>query len=567
MALKALPTPVRQEVGDLDLIVSSAARTSKGTLVSLFAQRGRDPVHSSELLITVPEERARVAGQLANGEAPKAEQALLLLSFAVENALRELEAKKPETREKDELQGRQLTLKDPEPWPHPVDGGALLAELREIFDRYLVLPIGATVVLALWTLHTYLADSFDHVAYLAITSPTKRSGKTTTIQVVRTLARRSVSGESVSPATLYRVIEQAKPTIFLDEVDREPADSEVWGVLNSGHTRGGAVLRLVGDDHEPRAFGTFCPKLLAYIRPARSPVPDTVEDRSVRITIQRRRRTEQRERLRSRVLEAEAEPLRRQLARWAEDHADLGEARPAIPDELDDRAADCWEPLLASADAIGGDWPTSARAVAIRLSADRAEEEGDSPGVLLLLDLGALLDSGELKADELGIAGDTCTRLLRELPDRPWRTWGRKGEGITDTALARLLKPFEVRPEKVGPRQYRRMRYAEATLRAAVERFSTGVRVGDSAPTLTPCRKLESAPVSDSAATVSGCQGLTLTEEGTNPDAGAQAPEARDPSECPICSSDSCAGDLHRSTDDGDRKGEAPGPEPSGGDL
>src|SRR6185295_17414956 len=345
-------------------------------------------------------------------------------------------------------QGRPLVLDDPEPWPEEVDGAAVLNELRDVFGRYLVLPSGAAAVLALWTLHTYLIECFEHTPYLAITSPTKRSGKTTTIHVVKAHVCRALSADNVSPAALFRVIEKAAPTLLIDELDRLQPDSEVWGVLNSGHTRGGAVLRTVGESHEPRAFGTFCPKLLAYIRPARSPVPDTVEHRSIRITLQRRGQTEPREKLRSRILAASAGPLRRRLARWADDHqADLAEARPEIPEELDDRAADGWEALLAIADEAGGEWPASARALAIRFSADREEEEAEGPGVRLLLGVGALLDSGELQADDRGIAGASAVALLRSLPDRPWQTWGRKGAGLTETSLARLLRPFDVRPE------------------------------------------------------------------------------------------------------------------------
>jgi hypothetical protein len=228
-------------------------------------------------------------------------------------------------------------------------------------------------------------------------------------------------------------------------------------------------------------------------------VPDTVEDRSIRIAIQRQARGEKREKVRTRNLKALAAPLRRKLRRWTDDNkAALSTPPVNVPEELDDRSADSWEPLLAIADLAGGDWPPAARTLAVRFSADRAEEEGDAPGVLLLLDLSALLDSEELKADELGIAGETVVRLLRELPDRPWRTWGRKGDGITETALARLLRPFDVRPELVGPRERRRKRYSESPLRAACARYALGVWVEESTPTLTPSHRTKSATVSDS---------------------------------------------------------------------
>ena len=517
------------------LLITEGGRDPRAGLAAVvFLGRGQETLGFARVMLALPESRAAASQGWAalNGlPADAFETALVQGAAQLEVVLREMEeaSKSKGKSKKDEAQGQTLNLEDPEPWSEEVDGAEVLDELRDTFNKYLVLPVGAAVVMALWTLNTYLTECFEHTPYLAITSPTKRSGKTTTIHVIKAHVRRALSADNVSPAALFRVIEKAAPTLLIDEVDRVQPDSDVWGILNSGHTRGGAVLRTVGENHEPRAFGTYCPKLLAYIRPARSPVPDTVEDRSIRVMIQRRGRGEQREKLRSRILEAAAAPLRRKLARWAEDHqGELAEARPAVPDELDDRATDSWEPLLAIADEAGGEWPSTARALALRFSADRAEEEAEAPGVLLLLDLGALLETGVLKADELGIAGETVVRLLRDLPDRPWRTWGRKGDGITETALARLLRPFGPRPEKEGPRQYRRMRYAETILRAACDRFSPSVRVSETAPTLTPCRTLKTDSVSGSSIRGVRVSGLNPDTEGYKGDTDSDTVKVAD---------------------------------------
>ncbi len=57
-----------------------------------------------------------------------------------------------------------LLLPDPEPWPEPVDGQALLNELAGIFKRFVVLPTFAEEALALWTLHTYAFELRDVTA-------------------------------------------------------------------------------------------------------------------------------------------------------------------------------------------------------------------------------------------------------------------------------------------------------------------------------------------------------------------------------------------------------------------
>ncbi|MET0195282.1 MAG: DUF3631 domain-containing protein, partial [Hyphomicrobiaceae bacterium] len=90
-------------------------------------------------------------------------------------------------------------------------------------------------------------------------------------------------------------------------------------------------------------------------------LPDTVADRSIQIEMKRKKRSEMVSRLRSRDGD-ELRLLARKAARWAADHEiELAAADPATPPQLNDRAADAWSPLLAIADAAGGDWPRRAR--------------------------------------------------------------------------------------------------------------------------------------------------------------------------------------------------------------
>ena len=68
--------------------------------------------------------------------------------------------------------------------------------------------------------------------------------------------------------------------------------------------------------------------------------------------------------------------LRDRIDTWARATIkELTDAVPAMP--VEDRAADAWEPMLAVADAAGGDWPKLARAACRVLSesADDADED------------------------------------------------------------------------------------------------------------------------------------------------------------------------------------------------
>jgi putative DNA primase/helicase len=184
-----------------------------------------------------------------------------------------------------EGQGGTLEIPDVDPWPHPVDGAALLEDLVVTFRRYAVLPKRADVVLALWIMMTYLLDAITVAPILAITSPEKGCGKTTLLEIISRLARRVLSASNISSAALFRSIEKWGPTLLIDEADSFASkNDELRGVLNSGHTRQTAfVVRCIGDDSEPRIFSTWGCKAIAAI----GKLPDTVIDRSIEIRLRR----------------------------------------------------------------------------------------------------------------------------------------------------------------------------------------------------------------------------------------------------------------------------------------
>ena len=53
------------------------------------------------------------------------------------------------------LQGSQVSFAEVKPWPDAVSGADVLREVSEALSRYVVLPIGAADVLALWCAHAH----------------------------------------------------------------------------------------------------------------------------------------------------------------------------------------------------------------------------------------------------------------------------------------------------------------------------------------------------------------------------------------------------------------------------
>lgn len=337
--------------------------------------------------------------------------------------------------------GRTLGIPDIEPWPVSVEGAELLDELAKKVRRYVVLDTAAADAVALWVVHTHAIDAATVSPRLAITSPEKRCGKTTLLTLLGAFVARPLATANMTTAVLFRVLEAAKPTLLVDEADTFIGSADnMRGIINAGHNRANAtILRNAPDSRdgwEPRAFNVWGALALAAI----GGLSGTIEDRSIKIAMRRRRREEAVEALRIDRLDS-LRPLARKAARWADDQdITLSAADPTVPSELHDRAADNWRPLLAIADAAGGEWPERARRAAILLAGDGAEPDGaEASGVLLLSDLREMFArerSGKLFTVEI-------LDQLSSREDRPWAEY-RRGRPITASQLAALLRPFGI---------------------------------------------------------------------------------------------------------------------------
>ena len=111
-----------------------------------------------------------------------------------------------------------------------------------------------------------------------------------------------------------------------------------------------------------------------------------------------------------------------------------------MPPGIADRDADVWEPLLAVADAAGGDWPERARVAAVALVADA---KGGSPslGIRLLSDLRNVF--GEHDA----LSNETILIALIEIEDAPWAEL--RGKPLDSRGLSNRLRPYGIKPKTV----------------------------------------------------------------------------------------------------------------------
>jgi len=340
-----------------------------------------------------------------------------------------------------------------------VDANTLLDALVRLLNRFVVLPASSPVALALWILHTYAFYLREVTTYIGIESPEKQCGKTTLLTLLNELVNRPIAASNVSPPAFFRVIEQLSPTLLIDEGDTFlKGNDQLRGILNSGYKKKTAfVLRpgpagpaasdadtesteLIG---QVSRFSCWCPKAIATI----GRLPDTLADRCILIRMQRKTPNEQCERLR----ELDTEELTRQCARFVLDHQqEIASARPALPSNLSDRAADIWEPLLVLADLAGDKWPELARDAALSLTASAQE---NNPLASLLLDIFILLTiSGQTRLFSRHLVEGLNTRFT----ERPWMEL-TNGKPVTDRWLSHQLRAYGIKPKpiRIGDAQAR----------------------------------------------------------------------------------------------------------------
>lgn len=334
---------------------------------------------------------------------------------------------------------------------HIADRGTeLLNDLVAFVRRFVVLDAHQAVAVALWIAHCHAIAAAETTPYLAVTSAEKRSGKSRlVVELLPLLVPRPLAAANISVAALAHSIAADPPsTLLLDEADAtfglagrgglsERAEG-LRGILNAGHRRGGTYTRMTGQGAamKPEHLDVFGAKAIAGI----GELPDTIADRSIAIRMKRKAPSETVSRFRRRVVKPEAALVRGRIAAWVEPRlGELRDARPVLPDALDDRAQDGWEPLLAIADAAGARWAKRAREAAVVLSGGREGAGEVSLGERLLMDVRQVFDAA--KAGRLSTA--QITAALNAMEEAPWGGF-KDGLGIGPRALARMLREYDI---------------------------------------------------------------------------------------------------------------------------
>jgi hypothetical protein len=163
--------------------------------------------------------------------------------------------------------------------------------------------------------------------------------------------------------------------------------------------------------------------------------------------MRRRAPTERVEPFRSRQHESAGHELRDRLNEWAQFVGpEAGVAWPELPVGVVDRPAEVWEPLVAVADAAGGEWPRLARE-ACRALCSAPKENQVSLGVRLLSDIRKIFGDA-IALHTATILERLCSGTTYTLePDAPWNEL--HGRPLGERGLASMLKRYGVSSIKV----------------------------------------------------------------------------------------------------------------------
>jgi putative DNA primase/helicase len=330
---------------------------------------------------------------------------------------------------------------DADRWPEQVNGPKLLRSIYRSLHRHIVVPWQAKVVISLWIVHSHALDAFRISPILMINAPVSECGKTTLMELLETVVPKPYLVSSISQAALFRAIDRIQPTLLIDEADAYlKGNEDLRKLLDSGHKRKSAFISIAVPAGEEgwrdRRFSTWAPKVIAGIDLDR--LHQTLKSRSIVIQLERKFAGEKVEDLPDE--DSANLDLRRQCARWAEDH--LQELRTSKPElGFINRARDNWRPLIAIADLVGGHWGKLAREAAQKL-AGKGERE---LGIELLEDLRDLFERKNVQ----DLRSSEVLDELVNMEDRAWSEY-QYGKPITARQVAKLLSPFNIKPKQLS---------------------------------------------------------------------------------------------------------------------
>jgi len=166
-----------------------------------------------------------------------------------------------------------------------LDPPKVFRSLRNYFEQFVDLEEEALDLVSIWTLGTYFYLLFPFYPYLNIVG-VRGSGKSKLLSIIANLAHNGVASANLRAASLFRLVDQARGTLCLDEAESlsDTRLEDLSSILNAGFRKGAMVYRVEGEKtREVKAYDAYGPKAIVGIRG----LNDVLRDRCITITMLR----------------------------------------------------------------------------------------------------------------------------------------------------------------------------------------------------------------------------------------------------------------------------------------
>lgn len=318
-----------------------------------------------------------------------------------------------------------------EPYHEPVTHDEIYTALYSLVHEHMAIDEPLKVAFVLWVIFTYLTDISDFAPIAWITAPERQCGKSTLLGLFDRVVNKPMAFNNITQAVLYRVMEQFKPTLLIDEIDTSIKDKkELLGIVNAGYSRHANNVPRVNTDKGGivEKFDVFGAKVFSGI----GEMKGTFASRAIRFELRRKTNSDKVKRFNKRTLPYETtNEIQSKVKRWAVDNRQAVQAVQTPLLQINDRDFDNWEILLQIATVLG----VYDKALQACLTICNRKDE-PSLNEMLLSDI----------RDIFNVERMSSTDLLEKLnfdSEKCWQTLNN-GSPLTSHQLAKKLKGFGI---------------------------------------------------------------------------------------------------------------------------
>ena len=244
----------------------------------------------------------------------------------------------------------------------PIQLTAILNKLLACNQKHIHQSEMGRHVDCLYVVLTYCFQLARNCPLLCLFSPAKGCGKTTNLDWLAQYSRNPFISGNMSSSSLFRIIDQGLCSIFFDEFDSMPEESQkaVMNIINNGFHQGRGATR-VGEPKDGKrgieTYDTYGPKVFCSLDSS------VFSDATLSRTIVKQLEMMPRGERLPRVSMIEPEEIKRDLEKWADENAEeieekmkKGDLPKIMLQALSGRQIDVWEPICQIVSFANNEW-------------------------------------------------------------------------------------------------------------------------------------------------------------------------------------------------------------------